>query len=70
MSQPGRKEKSNSYVDLTVDGDTEVEIEIFSSTVVKKTEEVKTEETTVDVEVTRVCFVKPIRSTHVPTFLL
>lgn len=70
VSQPGRKEKSNSYVDLTVDGDTEVEIEIFSSTVVKKTEEVKTVETTVVVEVTRVCFVEPLRSTHVPTFLL
>lgn len=37
-------------MDLTVDGDTEVEIEVFSSTVVKS-EEVKTEETAVDVEV-------------------
>lgn len=69
MSQRGRKDKSNTHVDLTVDGDTEVEIEIFSSTVVK-TEELKTEETTVDVEVTRVCFIKTLRSTHVLVFLL
>lgn len=59
VSRRGRKEKGITHVDLTVDGDTDVEIEVFSSTVVK-TEEVKTEETAVDVEVpsqevSRVC---------------
>jgi hypothetical protein len=44
------KETSSTHVDLTVDGDTEIEIEIFSSDVVK-IEEVKPEEVIADVQV-------------------
>ena len=44
------KQKSTTHVDLTVDDDTEVEIEMFSSNVVK-IEEVKPEDVVVDVQV-------------------
>ena len=62
VSRRVKKEKSSTHVDLTVDGDTEVEIEIFSLNVVKA-EEVKPEEVAVDMtvpqtstqEVLRVC---------------
>ena len=50
VSRRVTKETSSTHVDLTVDRDTEIEIEIFSSDVVK-IEEVKPEEVIVDVQV-------------------
>jgi len=50
VARRGRKERDNTHVDLSVDGDTEVEIEMFISPVVK-TEEEETEKAAVDVEV-------------------
>lgn len=50
VSRRATKETSSHHVDLTVDGDTEIEIEVISSIVVKS-KEVKTEETVVDFEV-------------------
>lgn len=54
MGQPRRvtltKETCSTHVDLTVDGETEIEIEIFSSDVVK-VEEVKPEEVITDVQI-------------------